>query len=193
MNPVKPQNRLRNAIKVVTISLTAFSGFLKGIAPPEDAGTAVAIGMAAISGVFSLLLIGAIAKGGTKRANTSRTHWIIAAMTLFLASVSMYYVYFRAVENTTFTCPPTNRVTIYGQLNLEARQKLSTDFGNDFCLMIRTIGSQSDYPLLSQPGSISNARMALRMYYIVFVIMLLSSIFCLTDGAFQGSEADDSP
>ena len=176
--------RVKAAIAVVSILIGAFSGYIKGIAPPEDNGKALAVGMVALSSVFAILLIEAI---GRVRKNANKIGWFVTAVVLFVVAVGMFFVYAGTADRGTFSCPPGSDPRIIGELTPEAKRRLG-GYGSDLCQMLPDVGGVDKYALLSVPGSIETARQRLRLYYFVFVLSLLSAIFALTDGVFGSDD-----
>lgn len=177
---------LKRGVEVVTFVLGAFSGSLGKIAPPDETGAAFAVGIVSFAMLVILLIIMALAKGKLKAQH--KKYWLSAAACLFIVFLSFAYIYDRDRARLTFFWPPE-----------EEKQELYVGAGDDN-LTPKAREAKAQHPELTAgqlvagfggiekrravwpAEAIESAGRKLKVDYVILVLSLATSIFCLTEG-----------
>jgi len=173
------------ALETVTFLFAAFSGLLKSIAPPEETSIKMTVGIASFATLIILLFISAIALGRVRARR--RKFWLVAAALMFLVFLACAYQYSEDLSRLTFNWPPQ-----------ETKQTLYV--GGDNWLMPKAYTQKIKHPELTGTDLVSGfgglerkaavwpeeaikrASRRLRLEYVVLVLSLATSIFCITEG-----------
>ncbi len=175
---------IAKAIGVVTFLFAAFSGFLRHIAPPEEAGPHFAVGFSSVMTLCVLLLISAL----PRKKQTKASFWnifLIVAGVLFMAAVVSGLVYKSNLERLTFPYPADSpaarhvRGTVYTPA---AQAELDQHSLKTIPALVADFGGISALELVWTRDSINEAKMVLTINYVIVVLTIASGIFCLTEG-----------
>jgi hypothetical protein len=184
------KDTLVKAVEVVAFLFAAFSGFLKNIAPPEEADATFAMGISSFLMLAVLLIISALAKGERKGPAQNRL-WLGASGLFFVAAGTAAFLYKGDLDRLTFADPPesTRRDYLTGTVWTPAAQeyrranpqKTVSDIVADF-------GGHTRKELVWTLDSIQSVRMRCAIHYVALVLCLATTIFCLTEGVLAGRE-----
>jgi hypothetical protein len=176
---VTQKQYLGKAVQVITFLFAAFSGYLKGIAPPEKHG-AFAAGLASFLALVVFLLISGIARGKTRQKQ--QTLWLRLAAALFVVCAFSGLVYKYELDRLTFFYPPesgseqfiagtvpTKMAGPYFEKGLPASE------------VVARFGGPQNEQLVWELDSINRATMLLITLYLALVLSLAACIFSLTE------------
>ncbi|NKB81092.1 MAG: hypothetical protein GKS05_04210 [Nitrospirales bacterium] len=175
------KNVLAKAIGIVSFLLAAFGGVFKRIAPPEEAGTHFSVGLASVLTLCLFLFISAITKN--QERSKFKQRWLTAATVFFVGSIVASMTYFWNHDRLSFNFPEGS----------EAKYMAGTKMTEEYAEYMKTenIGSKSDLikdvslkdrnKVWKEP-SIRRAKLILVSNYVVFVLSIAATIFCLTEG-----------
>lgn len=120
---------LTSSIEVVIFLLTAFGGFLKKIAPPDQTGASYDVG--AMSFLMLILLMIASALGRNKQGERSSRGWVVAGSVLFFFAMIAAVLYPYVLSRYTypqFSDPQTRHINASNRyLTPDAQQYLSAN------------------------------------------------------------------
>jgi hypothetical protein len=180
---------LGNAIKVVGFLLAAFSGFLKTIAPPDETGTPLPVGV-----VSFLCLIIFLGISAANWKSIRRGHWLAASVLFGASFLGSSLLYQGAFSRLTFVWYPTHKVYVAGgddhltEKARDARAKnpslSSADLVSGFGGIDEATGVDRRTRVWDESGIQSAARY-LTCVYITMVVTLASAVFCVTEGALK--------
>jgi hypothetical protein len=177
-------NVLARAIQVVAFLFAAFGGFLGNVAPPEDANPLFAVGFASILALCVLLFVSAVVR---KKQTQPRLRAIFlgAAAVLFVTAVVSGLFYNSNLNHLTIAVPPerpTERhvvgteFTPFGQAERDkAPDKSLSEFVYD-------LGGVKQIEAIWVRESVNHAKTVLTVNYIVLVLGIAGTVFCLAEG-----------
>jgi hypothetical protein len=178
---MKSRQVLVRATEIVVFLFAAFGGFLKGVAPPEDAGKAFSVGIASMLALCVFLLISAQAK---RRAGVkARQWWLRGAAALTLAAAAAGMIYAHNLNRLSFPYPPENPDSEYiggTEYTPEARTLAIQDHLNSAEIVAR-FGGLLNRQLVWPDSSMEKARMILQLNYLLLVLSLAGAIFSLIE------------
>src|SRR5579864_1135681 len=94
------KNLLASFIEVVTFLFAAFGGFLKKVAPPDQAGAQYPVGIMSFLMLILLLAISAIARKTS--AKTAFKRWVGGGLILFVFALFASFLYPYALSHYTY-------------------------------------------------------------------------------------------
>jgi uncharacterized membrane protein len=167
---------LVRAVEVVAFLFAAFSGFLKGIAPPEEATAGFSIGIASFLALCILLLLSTRVKKKSRTAE--RKLWVRIAGVLAIVALAAGLLYWYNRNRLTFSYPPENPQAEYiagtqytsGAAALAVRQLSSSQ-------IVAQFGGLPNRHIVWSPDSIERARMILITNYLLFVLSIAGAVF----------------
>jgi hypothetical protein len=177
---VTTKDILRYGVELTAFTLSVFGGFLKQIAPPEEAGAAFAVGLASFISLIVLLFVVVISKGKSEKRR--RSLWLRVALPLFTIALISAFVYKRNTEQLTFRYPPPNGDRYVAGTQLTPEGQRYWDSLQDMSQVVLKFGLVNR-SLIWTPESILRARMLLTINYIVVVVSLTGTVFALSEGA----------
>lgn len=176
-NPV-----LIRAAQGVAFLFAAFSGFLKGIAPPEETAVGFAVGTASLLSLCVLLLL---SNWSRKRKNTAeeRRFWVALAGTLTLFAAGSALTYHYNTNRLTFGYPPDNphRRYIAGTEYLPAAAELAEQEQLSPAEVLAKFGGLPNTHLVWRTESIERAKLILVTNYLIFALSIASAVFSLVE------------
>jgi hypothetical protein len=171
------------AVKIVTFLFGMFGGFLTFIAPPEEANSRFAIGLASCLVLIILLVISALIK--KPRTAKSTKKWLVIAVSFCVLTLAASLTYWWNFNRLTFAFPPESTKAEYVagvSLTPDAQQYLQDNPGKTISEIVADYGGLESRELVWSPDSLRNARMILLINYIAFVMTLAAAVFCLSEG-----------
>ena len=172
------------AMEVVTFLLAGFSGFLTEIAPPEETGTRFAVGVASFTTVLVFLFVLTLAKGKLREAH--KKYWYIAAAVLSICFAVSSFIYQETRNAYTFVWPPNSeskklyvagdRLTPQAQLAQNQNPSLTST------KLVAGFGGIDERASVWFEDSIRRVGRKLLIEYVLMVVSIAASIFCLTEG-----------
>jgi hypothetical protein len=171
------------AIETVTFVFAMFGGFFTAIAPPSEADSRFAVGISSFLMLILLLFISVFAQGRLKKKH--KKVWLIVAAAMFVTAGASAFVYKWNVDRLTFGFPPENPETIHvagTQFTEDADAYLATHPGVTTSQLVAKFEGVENRELVWTPDSLRKARMILTANYVLLVLTLSGTIFCLTEG-----------
>ena len=181
---------LTRAIEIVTFLFAAFGHFLLDIAPPEEGGSRMAVGIASFLTLGVLLYISALAKAAP--AEKHRKAWFLAAGLLLVAAIVAAPWYRSNLLQHTFPFPTTGSPTSFmkgTELTPRADQYWTSNPQKTEQEVVLDFGGVADRELVWTASSIRKATMILTVHYLVVVLSLAMAIFCVTEGIAAGPKS----
>lgn len=170
---------LTSFVEVVTFLLTAFGGFLKKIAPPDQTGASYAVG--AMSFLMLIVLMIASAVGRNKPGKKPSRGWVIAGVVLFFFALTAAFVYPNVLSRYTypqFTDPKSRHINAADKyLSSDARQYLAANPNATPEELDRNL---PDGDIWTRPG-IQRAELWLLAAYGCLVLSISGAIFSLLE------------
>jgi len=178
---MKSREKLARAAEVVAFLFASFGGFLKGIAPPEDAAKGFSVGIASMLALCLLLLISTQAK--TKASAKIRGFWARGAAALTLTAAAAALIYAHNLHSLSFAYPPDNPDSEYiaGTEYTPEAQSLAAREHLDAAELVAQFGGLPDRHLVWSESSIEKARIILLVNYLLLVLSLAGAIFSLIE------------
>jgi hypothetical protein len=167
--------------QIVVFLFSAYGGFLKKIAPPDEAGTSYAVGVLSFLVLIVLLIIAAAARRapGLK----FRKAWLAAGVVCFALAIPSAFLYPRMLDKYTYPYPP--------EKPSESRVKgADTELTQDAKEWIQENPRETSPGTLARklpkddiwtPASVEHARSVLLGTYALLVLSLATAIFCLLE------------
>ena len=180
---MRGQKLLKRGIEAVTFIFAMFGGFLTNIAPPEEANSRFAVGLTSFLSLIVLLIITALVKKPLSRK--SKRRWLAVATALFVLSVGSALAYLWNLDRLTFSYPPESARAEYvggTRLTPEALQYRGEHPDVTISGVVADFGGMGNRELVWPPEAIRSAKLILIINYILLVLGLAGSIFCLTEG-----------
>jgi hypothetical protein len=180
VSPANTTNVLGAAIKVVAFLMAAFGGFLTNIAPPEETGIKLVLGLASLACLIFFLFISAVAKDLGKR------WWLIIAAVTAVVFIVGAVAYQQEVNGYTFTWEATGVRYVDGGEHYTADAQTHAgnvgpqEFVQHYGGMAE--GVDSRYKVWTS-DSIAHARLTLTLLYLLTVLSAAIAVFALTEGA----------
>lgn len=174
---------LSRSIEIVVFVFAAFGGFLKNVAPPEEANARYAVGISSMLALCVLLFISSISKGQPKRKFKKR--WLMAAGILFGVAVIAAFAYRWNIDRLTFPFPPENQTAEYvagTKLTKIAKEFLEENLEITNSHLVDKFGGLAMRELVWTAESIRSAKMVLTINYVLVTLSLTATVFCLTEG-----------
>jgi hypothetical protein len=176
---------LTSFVEVVTFLLTAFGGFLKKIAPPDQTGASYAVG--AMSFLMLIVLMIASAVGRNKVEKRPSRGWVIAGVVLFFFALTAAFVYPYVLSRYTypqFADPKTRRINASVEyLSPDARRYLSANPNATPEELDRNL---PDGDIWTHAG-IQRAELWLLAAYACLVLSISGAIFSLLEANLSGT------
>ncbi len=172
---------IKRAVVVVTLLFAVFSGFLGDFAPPEEVDATFAVGFGSFIVLIVLFIASALAR--ERSSIKRRRRWLMIAIIFFAASIASGLVYKRNFDWLIFAYPPESTEANYiagTKLTPEAQRYQVTRAVSQAQLVAKFGGMQNRHRVWT-PESLYQAKMILVVNYLVLVLSLASTIFCLTE------------
>jgi hypothetical protein len=179
---IESKTILTSAVQVITLLFAAFSGYLKWIAPPEEADAKFAVGIASFLAL--LLLLFAKSLGGNLSKGRHKRLWLTIASVCFFVSIASALSYKYNSEKLTFAYPPESAIAQYvggSELTPEASayRKQTNKTPSE---IVAAYGGLAQREKVWESRSIRAAKLLLISNYLALTLSLACSIFCLTEG-----------
>jgi hypothetical protein len=182
---------LAKAFEIVTIILAGFSGYLKGIAPPDETGASFWVGVVSFATLLIFLVVLTLARG--KLRSEQKKYWLGAALILFVLFIRFAFAYQTDRELLTFLWPPNEdpkSLYVGGGTSLTSKAQAAKDRDPSLTsaqLVAGFGGIDKDLGVdrrsaVWPPEAIQSARKKLSVDYLVLVLSIATAIFCLTEG-----------
>lgn len=172
------------AVEVVTFLLAGFSGFLKKIAPPDETGAPFAVGVASFAALLAFLFVSALARGRLRRKR--KKYWYIVAAALSVVFLVSSFVYQNDRSAYTFLWPPNadpKELYVVGDtLTQQAQFAKNNDPGLTPAKLVAGFGGIDERTSVWTADSIRRVGRRLSLEYVLTVLTLAATIFCLTEG-----------
>lgn len=171
---------LVTAVEVVTFLVSAFGGFLKRIAPPDQPGVSYPLGVISFLVLIILLILSAISRNYTRRASPRK--WLLAGIGCFLLAIPASLIYPHALGRYTYpsdaplSARKINASDAY--LTEQARQFVSIA-PND--AIPERLSHNFPADEIWRKEGIERAELILNTTYAFLVLSLASAIFCLLE------------
>ena len=180
---MRGQTILKRAIELITFLFAMFGGFLTNVAPPEEVNSRFAVGISSFLSLIVLLIISALVTRPLTRKLKRR--WLIAASALFMLALGSALAYVWNINRLTFPYPPESiRAEYVGgtRLTPEAEEYRRANPTKTISNVVADFGGMESRELVWPPDSIRSAKLILLINYMLLVLGLSGSIFCLTEG-----------
>ena len=170
---------LVRAIEMVAFLFAAFSGFLKGIAPPEQAAR-FSVGTASFLAVCLFLLLSV--QRNKKVPVAKQRFWLLLGGVLTVIAALSAAMYFYNRERLTFPYPPEHPSGEYIQgTHLTPSAQTLMRAGLSAPQVLARFGGLPNRHLVWVADSILQAKIILVTNYLVFVLSLAGAIFSLIE------------
>jgi hypothetical protein len=173
------KNILRYGIEVSAFVLSAFGGFLKSIAPPQEAGATFSIGLASFSTLIVFLFVAAVSKGKNQKAR--KALWLKISTVFSLIAVISVFGYISNFNKFTFRYPPTSAERYIAGTEFTAEGQKYWNSLRDISQVVLKFGLANRGQIWT-PESINRAQLLLNFNYILVVVSLAGTIFALCEG-----------
>ena len=178
------QKYITSAFEIVTTLTTGFGGFLVAIAPPEEADAKFAVGISSFLSLVIFLFIAAIAK---RKASLRHWKYWLGISGLFLLTFAIsIYIYRNNFAHLTFLFPPDDieqvRLINGTEYTPKAVQILKENPDLTFAELLDKLGGENQRHKIWTQESIENATNVLLYNYIIMILSLTISVFCITEG-----------
>ena len=175
MNPV-----LARAVEAVAFLFAAFSGFLKGIAPPEEVAQ-FSVGMASVLALCIFLFISIWLKRRPK--HWEHKLWLLLAAALMLVATISGLSYRYSLDRLTFTCPPDNPASRYiaGTQYTPEASAVAQKEGLSAGQVVAKFGGLPNRHLVWALPSIERATIILVTNYLLFALSIAAAVFSLVE------------
>lgn len=170
---------LRYGIELSAFILSAFGGYLKAIAPPQEAGAGLSVGLASFATLIVFLFVVAISRGQNQKAR--RTLWLRISVVLACLALISAFAYMSNSNKLTFRYPPQTGERYMGGTQFTPEGQLYWDRLQDLSQVVLKFGL-SNRAQIWTPDSINRAQLLLSFNYIVFVVSLTGTVFALSEG-----------
>jgi len=174
---------LHRMVQVVVFLFAAFGGFLKAVAPPDEAWPRFAVGAASFLTLCVLLYIAALSEGRPRRRH--RPRWMAAATVALVATLALVISYGAIRDRYTFEDPANgSEVFIRGtELTKQAKAYQALKPNDSLADLVAAFRGVAVRTNVWTPASIRRAKLALTGAYVALVLSIAVTIFCLTEGA----------
>jgi hypothetical protein len=181
---------LVRGVATVAFLFAAFSGFLKGIAPPEEGP--FSIGIASLLALCILLLLSFSIKGKSKAARKAFCLRVAVALTITGCAAALCYWTLRG--KLTFPYPPENPQDEYiaGIHYTPRAETWARNTGQSANQVVAKFGGLSYRNRVWSDASIAVSKIILIGSYLVFVLSAAGAVFSLTELT-AVMEADRAP
>jgi hypothetical protein len=173
---------LVRATQGVAFLFAAFSGFLKGIAPPEETAAGFAVGTASL---LSLCILLFLSNWSRKRKITAKERrlWLTLAGTLTLLAGAAALTYYYNTNRLTFEYPPDSPHGQYiaGTEYLPAAAALAEQGQLSPAEVLAKFGGLPNTHLVWRTESIQRAKLILVTNYLIFALSIASAVFALVE------------
>jgi hypothetical protein len=184
MKSVKDSKKLLTSLgQVVVFLFSAYGGFLKRIAPPDETGTSYAVGVLSFLVLIVLLIVSAAARRapGTKY----RKAWLTAGIVCFAIAIPSALLYPKVLDKYTYSYPPEKptEFRIKGDdtaLTQDAKEWIQE---NPRDASPGTLARKLPKDDIWTPTSIEHSRSVLLGAYALLVLSLATAIFCLLEAS----------
>lgn len=179
------RQNLYRAVGAVGFLLAAFSGFLKGIAPPEE--SAYSVGIASFLALCIVLLLSARAKAGSKHSRPRLWIGVSAALTVIAAGSAI--LYWQSREKLTFQYPLENPEGEYvaGTQYTSRAQAWAEATGQNASQIVAKFGGLTQRNRVWSDDSIRRAKLILITTYLCCVLSLAGAVFSLVELSAPGA------
>lgn len=176
---------IARSIGIVSFIFAAFGGFLKDIAPPEEAHAKYAIGISSMLVLCLLLVISALSQH--KPQKKFKNQWLTTSIITFILTIIFSLMYYWLSLKYTFTYPSENEIEelIAGSmLTPDAKEYLNRIYPQnlDNSQLLADFGGIKNRHMVWTNSSIIKVKIILTITYIMLVLSLSTTIFCLTEG-----------
>ncbi|HET6175617.1 MAG TPA: hypothetical protein VFE61_01715 [Candidatus Sulfotelmatobacter sp.] len=181
---------ITGAIGTVAVLFAAFSGFLKGIAPPEGPTAMVSVGGASFLALCIVLFLSAAAKKGAR--TKERKFLVVIGGVLAVISAAMMLTYWHNRERLTFAYPPEDPQAEYiaGTHYEPAAKAWADQRKRSKGQVVADFGGLPNRHLVWSDASIQGATITLITNYLFCVLSIAGAVFCLAQAtATSGDKA----
>jgi hypothetical protein len=189
MNPSKITAR---AIEAVTLLLAAFNGFLTNSAPPTQqfSSWSFEVGLISVASLVILLIVIALAP----KLQSQHNKWYLVSIPLLIAGVVVGIIYKSKLNEYVIEFPEkSSQYYIIGdEMTPAAQQYIKAFPSKPLNILIEDFGGIKQREDIWPRASINAVQVSLTVYYIAFVLLLVTSIFILAEGRLAGTEIKES-
>jgi hypothetical protein len=173
------RQNLYRAVGAVGFLLAAFSGFLRGIAPPEE--SAYSVGIASFLMLCIVLLLSTRARNGTTLSSPKLWIGLSAALTVVAAGSAI--LYWQSREKLTFQYPPERPEGEYvaGTQYTSRAQAWAEATGQNASQIVAKFGGLTQRNRVWSDDSIRRAKLILVTTYLCCVLSLAAAVFSLVE------------
>jgi hypothetical protein len=179
---------LVSLIQVVLFLFLAFGGFLKRVAPPDEANPGFYVGIVSFFVLIILLVIAALARRLPGARN--RRGWMLGGIACFLVAIPCAVIYPKMLHKYTYASPDYPR-----RLRVKGSDDGLTKVVKEWLQEQPYVPDASELVRKFPPGqvwekeAIERARTTLLLSYAALVLSLATSIFCLLEANAETSAA----
>lgn len=171
---------LAKAIEIVAFLFAGFSNFLYHMSPPNEGNPNFAVGISSFIALCILLYISAISKSLSRKKY--KTTWLSIAGAFLVSLIILFPIYQKNYLRYTIHFPQNSSDVYYqgSELTTWAIDYMEEN-GKTLNEIIKDVGIHNR-ELIWTSESIHKGEMLLSINYIIVVISLATTIFCLTEG-----------
>ena len=183
---------LMKAVEIITFLFAAFSGFLKRIAPPEETESSFTVGASSMLALAALLFISAASKNRLRKKY--KKVWLTISFAFFIVAMVSTFIYKANLDELTFPFPQEDanaeRFIRGTALTPDAQSYIKEHPEKNTSDIVADYGGITQKELVWTSDSIRQAKLKLTINYVVLVLSLASTIFCLTEGVLAERKLD---
>lgn len=178
---MKTRQVLVRAAQAVAFLFAAFSGFLKRMAPPEEAATGFSVGTACLLTLCVFLLLSTWVKKKSKPRDRTLWFTLAGSLTVIAAFSAVSYKY--NLDRLTFGYPPENPQSWYiGGTQYTAEASALTDKRNlSPSEIVARFGGLPYRHWVWPPASTERAKLILVTNYLIFALSIAGAVFSLVE------------
>lgn len=170
---------IARAIGIISFIFAAFGGFLKDIAPPEEAHAKYAVGISSMLVLCLLLFISALSQH--KPQKKFKNQWLTTSIITFIFTIIFSFTYYWLSLKYTFRYDSEN-IVAGSILTQKAQDYIKIEPKDDNSELLYDFGGVENRTQVWTNSSIIKVKMLLTTTYIMLVLSLSTTIFCLTEG-----------
>ena len=178
MKPLNPI--LRTSLQTVTFVFAAFGGFLIKVAPPTDALSVFATGLASFACLFALLFVRLAYRKFA--LGPYRPVWIGVALLLAIVSGVFGFRYADDFQDRTYEYPPERpEMRFTAGTNLTDTAKPYDTRGLSSAQIVAKVGGPDNAEKVWLADSLKASKQRLRRDYVFFTLALATALFALLE------------
>lgn len=172
---------ITRGIEVIALLFAAFNGFFTNWAPPTQQFSKFSfeVGLISVSSLVILLIVVAL----SHKLRAKRSKWYLISIPLLVAGIVVGLLYKSTLTEYVIEYPKDSvEYHIIGDVLTPDARKFIEDFPNATAFtLIENVGIKNIEQIWTRE-SINSMQLSLSIYYIAFVLLLVTSLFTLAEG-----------